>query len=97
MEHEQDKHSAHAERGQGATRDNGEALCERVRQADADKSPLKIVGGDTKSFYGRRVEGEALSLAEHRGITHYDPVELVISVRAGTPLTELEAALDAEG
>ncbi|MFC3286099.1 glycolate oxidase subunit GlcE [Litchfieldella rifensis] len=77
--------------------DTAEALCERVRQAHRDKTPLKIVGGDTKAFYGRRVEGETLSTLEHRGITHYDPVELVVSVRAGTPLAELEAALDAEG
>lgn len=96
-QHEQDKHSAHAERGTSHDQDIAEALCERVRQANVDKSPLKIVGGDTKAFYGRAVEGQTLSLAEHRGITHYDPVELVISVRAGTPLAEFEAALDAEG
>ena len=97
--HEQDNYSAHAERGTPSmqNQDVSEALCERVRQANADKMPLRIVGGGTKAFYGRPVEGEALSLAEHRGITHYDPVELVISVRSGTPLTELEAALDAEG
>ncbi|TDX31740.1 glycolate oxidase FAD binding subunit [Modicisalibacter xianhensis] len=97
--HEQDNYSAHAERGVSSARDRdiSEALCERVRQANADKTPLKVVGGDTKAFYGRPVEGETLSLAEHRGITHYDPVELVISVRSGTPLSELEAALDAEG
>ena len=94
---EQDKRPEHTEHGQGDDQDIAEALCERVRQADADKSPLKIVGGGTKSFYGRPIEGQPLSLAEHRGITHYDPVELVISVRAGTPLAEFEAALDAEG
>ncbi|MEC9481722.1 MAG: glycolate oxidase subunit GlcE, partial [Halomonas sp.] len=97
--HEQDNYSAHAERGVSSAqdRDVSEALCERVRQANADRTPLRIVGGDTKAFYGRPVEGETLSLAEHRGITHYDPVELVISVRTGTPLAELETALDAEG
>ncbi|GGX87940.1 glycolate oxidase [Litchfieldella qijiaojingensis] len=77
--------------------DMAEALCERVRQAHRDKTPLKIVGGDTKAFYGHGVEGETLSTLEHRGIRYYDPVELIVSVRAGTPLTELEAALDAEG
>ncbi|SDL94573.1 glycolate oxidase FAD binding subunit [Modicisalibacter muralis] len=95
--HEQDKHPSHAEHGRDLDRDIAEALCERVRRADADKTPLRIVGGDTKAFYGRNVAGETLSLAEHRGITHYDPVELVISVRSGTPLAELEVALDAEG
>ncbi|GHC17430.1 glycolate oxidase subunit GlcE [Aidingimonas halophila] len=77
--------------------DMAEALCERVRQADHDKTPLKIVGGDTKAFYGRRVEGDILSTRDHHGISHYDPVELIISVRAGTLISELEAALDAEG
>ncbi|WP_129140729.1 glycolate oxidase subunit GlcE [Modicisalibacter coralii] len=90
--HEQDAHPVHGERGQ----DIADRLCDRVRRADAEGTPLKIVGGDTKAFYGRPVEGETLSLADHRGITHYDPVELVVTVRAGTPLAELETALDAE-
>lgn len=72
-------------------------LGERIRQADAAGSPLRIVGGDTRGFYGRTVEGTPLSLDAHRGITHYDPVELIVSARAGTPLEELEAALDAQG
>ena len=97
--HEQDNYSAHAERDVSSTRDQdvSEALCEQVRQANDARTPLRIVGGNTKAFYGRPVEGETLSLAEHCGITHYDPVELVVSVRTGTPLSELEAALDAEG
>ncbi|QEA39413.1 glycolate oxidase subunit GlcE [Pistricoccus aurantiacus] len=82
----------------GQQRDMTEALCEKVRQANADKTPLRIEGGGTKAFYGRPVsvkgvEGEALSTREHCGITHYDPVELVITVRAGTPLAQFEAAL----
>ncbi|MFD2190510.1 glycolate oxidase subunit GlcE [Pistricoccus aurantiacus] len=79
---------------QAPDRDVTEALCEKVRQAAADKTPLHIQGGGTKAFYGRSVEGVALSTREHRGITHYDPVELVITVRAGTPLAQFEAALD---
>ncbi|RTR07013.1 glycolate oxidase subunit GlcE [Halomonas nitroreducens] len=78
-------------------RDISEALGERVRKADADGTPLRIVGGDTKGFYGRPVEGEALSTREHRGITSYDPVELIVSVRTGTPLAELEARLAEHG
>ncbi|WP_163574231.1 glycolate oxidase subunit GlcE [Halomonas faecis] len=77
--------------------DASAALGERLRQAAAERTPLRIVGGDTRHFYGRPVEGETLSTAEHRGITFYDPVELVVSVRAGTPLTELEAALAEHG
>lgn len=77
--------------------DASETLAERIRRAEAEGSPLRIVGGDTKAFYGREVSGEALSTREHRGITEYDPVELIVSVRAGTPLRELEAALAANG
>ncbi|WP_136248272.1 glycolate oxidase subunit GlcE [Halomonas borealis] len=84
-------------------RDIREALGERIRQANAEGTPLRIVGGDTKAFYGRKVQGrrgeqaEALSTREHQGITGYDPVELIVSVRAGTPLTTLEAALAENG
>ncbi len=78
-------------------RDISEGLGERIRQAGVDGTPLRIVGGDTKAFYGRPVEGETLSTREHRGITRYDPVELIVSVRAGTPLAELEAALAEHG
>ncbi|TFH86029.1 glycolate oxidase subunit GlcE [Billgrantia azerbaijanica] len=82
--------------------DASQPLAERIREAARERTPLRIVGGDTRAFYGRQVQGrpvesETLSTAEHRGITFYDPVELVVSVRAGTPLTELEAALAEHG
>nr|WP_299242326.1 glycolate oxidase subunit GlcE [uncultured Halomonas sp.] len=96
MQYEQDQHPAPAEPRQASSQNDADALCERVHQANTDKTSLRIEGGGTKAFYGRRVEGDALSLTGHRGITHYDPVELVVSVRAGTPLSELEAALDAQ-
>ncbi|MFQ3789162.1 glycolate oxidase subunit GlcE [Halomonas sp. A29] len=77
--------------------DASAVLAERIRQASADGTPLRIVGGDTRYFYGREVEGSELSTREHCGIAFYDPVELVVSVRAGTPLAELEAALAEHG
>ena len=77
--------------------DASEALAERIRQANVTGTPLRIVGGETRGFYGRPVAGEVLSTAEHRGITFYDPVELVVSVRSGTPLAELETALAEQG
>ena len=79
------------------SQDASEALADRIRRAEAEGTPLRIVGGDTKAFYGRKVVGETLSTREHRGITEYDPVELIVSVRTGTPLRELEAALAANG
>ncbi len=76
-----------------AERDIAEELCAQVAEAGRSGTPLRIAGGGTKAFYGRTVEGTALDVTGHRGITHYDPVELVVSVRAGTPLSELERAL----
>lgn len=77
--------------------DASEALLEQVKQARENTTPLRIQGGNTKSFLGREVAGEILDTRAHRGIVSYDPTELVISVRAGTPLSELFAALDAKG
>lgn len=70
-------------------------LIDQVRAAIAKNTPLCIVGGGSKAFYGRGCEGETLTLAGHRGIVAYEPTELVITARAGTPLIEIEAALAA--
>jgi glycolate oxidase FAD binding subunit len=68
-------------------------LAEQVRAASADRRALRIVGGDTKAWYGRAPHGERLELAVHRGVIDYDPCELVLTARAGTPLSEIEALL----
>lgn len=68
---------------------------ERVRAASAASTPLRLVGGDTKRFYGRAAQGETLSVASHTGVLTYDPTELVLTARAGTRLVEIEALLDA--
>ena len=75
-------------------RDITAELTERIRQADADR-PLRIHGGDSKRFFGRQVEGDPLPLSAHRGIVSYDPAELVLTARAGTPLAEVETYLAA--
>lgn len=72
-------------------------LAERIRDAATRGAQLRLVGGGTKQFYGREVEGEPLELAAHRGIVSYDPGELVLRARAGTPLAEIEAALAQQG
>lgn len=68
-------------------------LQEQVATAAAGSSPLRIVGGDSKAFYGRAVQGTPLHLSGHRGIVDYEPTELVLSARAGTPLREIEKVL----
>jgi len=69
----------------------------RVQQAIGDGSPLEIVGGGTKAFYGRAPQGEPLSIAGHAGVVSYEPTELVLTARSGTPLAAIEAALAANG
>lgn len=72
-------------------------LIDQIRTAAAERTPLRIVGGDTKAFYGEAVAGQPLSTREWTGIVNHEPTELVITVRAGTPLAEVEAALAAAG
>jgi len=79
--------------------DMTQQLQEQVLQARSSGQKLNIVGGGTKAFMGRAADPEAgtLSLAEHTGIVEYHPVELVLTVRAGTPLKDIESALYQEG
>ena len=77
--------------------DETQALQEALSRAVHDKVPLEIVGGGSKRFYGRRVHGEPFHVAGHRGVVDYEPTELVVTARAGTPLQELEALLEAHG
>lgn len=74
-------------------RDISAALQQQILDAIATRSPLNICGNNTKSFLGHAARGEILAVAEHRGIVEYDSRELVLTARAGTTLTEIEAAL----
>lgn len=72
-------------------------LAETLREATANKTPLRIAGGNTKHFYGNPTPGETLATSAYHGIIEYEPTELVITARAGTPLVEVEAALRDKG
>lgn len=72
-------------------------LSETLRQFAANKTPLRIVGGGTKDFFGNVCTGEVFSTNAYSGIVDYEPTELVITARAGTPLLEIEAALRDKG
>jgi len=74
-----------------------DALRERVRDAADTGTSLRIVGGDSKSFYGGVLTGDAVSTRELSGVISYDPTELVVHVRAGTTLQELENTLAESG
>ncbi|TFW10381.1 FAD-binding protein, partial [Oxalobacteraceae bacterium OM1] len=65
----------------------------RIAEAAVSKTPLRIRGGGTKDWYGQRLEGDILDTRSYAGIVDYEPTELVITARAGTPLSEVEAVL----
>ncbi|MBP7080469.1 MAG: glycolate oxidase subunit GlcE [Rhodocyclaceae bacterium] len=63
------------------------------------RAPLRIRGGGSKDFYGGapngQLESNLLDTRAHSGIVSYDPSELVVTVKAGTTLQELELVLAA--
>lgn len=76
--------------------DKTQEFIETVTAAAAHASPLNITGSGSKRFYGHESGGQAFPVSGHQGITDYSPTELVITARAGTPLSEIEAALATE-
>lgn len=69
-------------------------MIDRVRDAAAHQTALRIRGGGSKDFHGGvALTGEVLDTRAYAGIVSYEPSELVVTARAGTPLAELEAAL----
>jgi glycolate oxidase FAD binding subunit len=65
----------------------------RIRAATAARTPLRIRGGGTKDWYGQALQGELLDTRAYAGVVSYEPTELVITARCGTPLAEIEALL----
>src|SRR5665647_1519533 len=74
-------------------RDISASLQETVKSAQAKKHSLAIVGGGSKSFLQSATADAELHLSEHCGVIDYQPGELFITARAGTPLAEIEAML----
>jgi glycolate oxidase FAD binding subunit len=70
-----------------------DSLIERVRAAREGRGSLAIRGAGTKSFYGEAVQGQLLDVRGLTGITRYEPSELVMTMRGGTPIAEVEAEL----
>ena len=63
--------------------------------ASAAGTPLRLRGGGSKDWYGQQLAGEVLDTRAYTGIIDYEPTELVITARCGTPLADIEAALAA--
>ena len=80
-----------------ADADQTEWLRDRIVAAAQEGAALMPRGSGSKAFYGRAVEAETLDVSGHRGIVHYEPTELMLTVRAGTPLAEIDAALSDSG
>ena len=78
------------------TGDDSERLITQVRSALERDRAVSIEGEASKAFLGTRADGELLSTRRHTGIIEYRPDELVVTARAGTSLSELDAALGAE-
>ena len=74
--------------------DNIEQIVDAVQWALSENVHLEIQGSGSKRALGRPVECEKIvSLSSLSGITMYEPDELVMSARAGTPMSEIEATL----
>ncbi|MFY7981322.1 MAG: glycolate oxidase subunit GlcE [Limnohabitans sp.] len=72
-------------------------LIDAVRQAAAEGRTLRLRGGGSKDFWGQSLTGEVLDTRAYQGIVSYEPSELVVTARCGTPLAELEATLAEKG
>ena len=68
-------------------------IAAQVAAVAASGGAVEIRGGGSKAFYGEPVDGLPLELAGHSGVIDYDPAELVITLRAGCELAEVEALL----
>ena len=85
-----------ADKGTVFAPETTEQTVEAIHWAVNAGEPLEVVGRGSKRGLGRPVQaGHGLDISRLDGITLYEPEELVLSARAGTPLAEIEAALDA--
>lgn len=73
--------------------DQSDILQKRVTDRIKNKRPIRIVAGNSKSFYAQNIQGDELDVKQHTGIISYEPTELVITARCGTPLSEIENTL----
>jgi glycolate oxidase FAD binding subunit len=66
-----------------------------IRNASSEGKPVAICGGNTRGYARVRTPAEAMSSRGLSGMVCYDPAEMVMTVRSGTPVAEVEAALAA--
>ncbi len=74
------------------------ATRECLAQARLERQTIRIEGHGSKAFYGNPVSADrVLSTLGYAGVVDYDPTELVVVVRAGTPILALESLLESRG
>jgi len=76
-----------------ADQDLSKSFAERILHAYEERTPLQFKAGRTKEFYGRRIDVPVMDVSAHRGILNYEPTELILTARSGTPLREIEQVL----
>jgi glycolate oxidase FAD binding subunit len=69
----------------------------QVLEAHAHRTPLRLRGAGSKDFHGEAFDGELLALAPWTGVIDYEPSELVITARCGTPLSTVASLLAQHG
>jgi len=77
--------------------DNTQQLIDQVKTAYANDSALKIIGGNSKDFLQACSTDASLEMTSHAGVVNYEPTELVLTARAGTPVVEIEQLLADNG
>ena len=74
-----------------------EEIVSVIKSAHDSHTPLRIRGAGSKDFYGGMLAGELLDVSGYKGIVAYEPTELYITAKCGTPLAEIEVALAEKG
>ena len=78
--------------------DSEARIVEAVREARERRRTLEIVGGGTRRAFGRPARcDDLLDVSANRGIASYEPEELIVTLKPGTPLTEIERVLSEKG
>lgn len=72
--------------------------CEAVKWAAAEETPLEVLGSGSKKALGRPVQSaHVLDMSDVSGVEVYEPAELVLTVKAGTPLADVEKLVSNSG
>ena len=77
--------------------DQSAELAAAVASAVAENRPLFIAGHGSKKAWQPELQAEPLDLSSHTGFIDYQPTELVVTTRGGTPLSELNQVLAEQG